>query len=338
MKGKDMNELGHIGVLLGGCSSERDISFKSGKAVIKALSEKGCLVSPIEIESTDESEILGLLKDTKIDVAFIALHGEFGEDGGIQAILEKAGIPYTGSDVATSRITINKILTQRLLKQNGLLVPAYFSLQQDRAVDVEMALREIGGFPVVVKPAREGSSIGITIVQEKEKFVPALREAFLYGSEILVEKYVSGKEVTAGILDQQALPLVEIRPQHAFFDYEAKYKKGLTDYLVPADLPPAVFSAIQEEALKAFKILGCRDLARIDFIVDAQGRGFILEVNTIPGFTETSLLPKAAKYNRIEFWDLCLQIVQLALNRKGQQHFGKNCCLSRQQKTTSVKA
>ncbi len=312
----DSASLGRIGVIMGGCSSEREISFKSGRAVVKALAEAGCEVVAVELESCEEETVLAQLKTARIDVAFIALHGEFGEDGGIQGLLEQAGIPYTGSDAKSSRVTISKVMTQERLFGAGLLVPAHCVMVAGKNIPGEDVLCHLKGLPVVVKPSCEGSSIGITIVREKGKLKEAIELAFSYGDEVLVEQYIAGRELTAGILDGRALPLVEIRPKKAFFDYDAKYQKGMTEYIVPAEVPETIAKRIQQAAVQAYQVLGCRDLSRIDFILDEKGDAYLLEINTIPGFTETSLLPKAARQAGIGFGELCLRIVGLALARK----------------------
>ncbi len=312
--------LSTVGVLMGGCSAERDISFKSGRAVCKALGEAGCKVIAVEINSTDEKEIVSLLEKSAVDVMFVALHGEFGEDGGIQAILEKMGIPYTGSDVRTSRLAMNKVLTKDVLNQNGMVLPRSQVISKNEDMPSEDILRSLGGLPLVVKPACGGSSIGITIVREKERLTGAMDLAFQHGQEIIMEQYVVGREIAAGILGEEALPLVEIRPKSSFFDFKAKYQTGMSDYVVPADIPDATAAKVRQTALAAYQDLGCRDFARVDFILDDQGNPFLLEINTIPGFTATSLLPMAAQRAGYGFGELCLKIVQFAMDRSGVWH------------------
>ena len=314
---QSVEQLGHIGVLMGGCSSEREISLKSGKAVYKALKEMDCRVSEIDITSKEEKNVVSCLNQFDIDLAFIALHGEFGEDGQIQAILEKRGLPYTGSDSETSRLAMNKISTQELLKKHQFPVAPFYAVSKHVDVSIDHILESLGGVPVVVKPATEGSSIGITVVHEKENLAQALSLGFQYGTELLIDKYVSGKEITAGILDGKALPLVEIRPESAFFDFAAKYEKGKTKYIVPAEISEKEQERIQQVAVAAYQKIGCRDFARLDFILDEQGNIFILEANTIPGFTETSLLPMAAQREGMHFGELCLKIACLAAKRQG---------------------
>jgi D-alanine-D-alanine ligase len=301
---------------MGGCSSEREVSLKSGKAIFHALQELGCHVSAIDITTSDESVIQNKFKDSQLEVAFLALHGTFGEDGTIQGILDRAGIPYTGSGVAASRSAINKILTQKILQEAGIPVPPHLFLSQDEPRDWGKIMNSLGGLPLVVKPACEGSSIGITIVADESAGLDAINEAFRYGPQILIERYIAGRELTAAILEDQPLPLVEIKPKRPFFDFTAKYQKGMSDYIVPAALGRAITQRIQNLALQAFQAIGCRDFARVDFILDGEERPYVLEINTIPGFTATSLLPMAAQEAGYSFSDLCLKIIGLAWQRK----------------------
>ena len=312
----DISQLGHIGILMGGCSSEREISLRSGEAVYTALKERGCQVTKIDISTDDEEAILRLLKESLIQVAFITLHGRLGEDGRIQAILEKVGLPYTGSGVEASQRSLNKILTQDLLMKKQIPVPEYKVVRQEDHCSGDLLFEQFNGSPFVVKPASEGSSIGITIVRKKEETQPALALAFKYGEEVLVERFISGRELTVGILGQEALPVIEIKPKEAFFDFHAKYQAGTTEYLIPAPISQDMAARIQTIALQAHRALGCRHLSRVDVILDEQHQPFVLEINTIPGFTKTSLLPKAAAARGISFPDLCLKLTRLAYETK----------------------
>lgn len=309
-------QFGHIGVLMGGYSSEREISLKSGKAVFEALQRQGCRVSALDIREKDHTKIKQTIAAADLNIAFITLHGRLGEDGMIQSILEELDIPYTGSGVAASRLAINKVSTQDLFKKNGIHISPYAALSRGQEETALSAVERIGSFPVVVKPACEGSSIGITIVRDAGGLHGALERAWQYGDLALVEKYVPGRELTVGVLDQQALPVVEIRPKGAFFDFTSKYSQGMSEYIVPAQIPQETALLLQEEALQAHHVLGCEDFSRIDFILGQDGRHYALEVNTIPGFTSTSLLPKAAQEAGISFEQLCLRIVQLAYGKK----------------------
>lgn len=312
----NINELGNIGVLMGGDSSEREISLKSGRAIVEGLKDVSCKVYALEINSTDEAGICSLIKEHGIGIVFIALHGGAGEDGRVQSMLDKHCITYTGSDAESSRLAMNKVLTQDLLQQNNIPVPDFKIISKGTADSINKIFEYFKGIPVVVKPAREGSSIGINIVKEKNRLGNAIDQAFQYGEDIIIERYISGKEVTVGILGKDPLPLVEIRSQNPFFDFTAKYKKGMTDYIVPAQVPSDIAERIKKAALNAHCLLGCRDFSRVDFMLDEQCNEFLLEINTIPGFTSTSLLPMAAKEAGREFPQLCLEIVRLAVRRQ----------------------
>ena len=311
-----MRQPGLIGVLMGGYSSEREISLKSGQAIAKALKEAGCQVNAIDIPFKDEEKILDVIHKAKIDVAFIALHGSLGEDGRIQDFLEKSHVPYVGSGVAASRLAINKARTQALFKTAGIPVAEHLILESFSIDRLSRVLKTFS-FPVVVKPACEGSSIGVTIVFEKENLEVALKEAFRYGSDVLVEQYIKGREFTVGILNEAPLPVVEICPANPFFDFKAKYfSQGQTQYIVPAKIDDKLAKMMQSIALKAHQILNCRHFSRVDMMLDEDLNPYVLEVNTIPGFTETSLLPKAASAAGINFTQLCLKLIQLAYGQK----------------------
>ena len=307
---------GTIGVLMGGYSSEREVSLKSGKAVSQALQEQGCDVRALDINVKDEREIFDLIKNTRIDIAFITLHGRLGEDGIIQGILEKAKIPYTGSGVQASQLALDKTLTQKILKDNGIPIPSNRIVAQGSHLDVDEIWNALNNAAVIIKPACEGSSIGITVVQHKEDFKSALDQAFRYGPKALIEQYINGRELTVGVLAEKALPIVEIRPKSGFFDFTSKYQKGMSEYIVPAEIPNDVAVKIQALALKAHRALKCRHLSRVDLILDKNMNPFFLEVNTIPGFTATSLLPMAAKSAGMNFNQLCLTLVKLAYEQK----------------------
>jgi D-alanine-D-alanine ligase len=283
---------------------------------VEALQGGGYDVVPIDIVQTREEEITSLISKNNIDIAFIALHGRLGEDGTIQSILENLFIPYTGSGVQASRLAINKVLTQTLLKNNGIAVPANVILDKEDSPSTESILKNIGDLPWVVKPACEGSSIGISLVRNFSEFNSALRKARGYGWQVLIERFIVGRELTIGILEDRPLPIIEICPPQNFFDFTAKYNAGLTEYIIPANLPKELEWTLQEQALKAHRALGCRDISRVDMILAADGQSYILEINTIPGFTSMSLLPKAAKAAGLDFNQLCLKLVELAYGKK----------------------
>lgn len=297
---------GRVGVLLGGDSSEREISIRSGKAISKALQSQGVKVVEIgEKEPVREGVLAG-----SIDAAFIALHGKNGEDGAIQQFLEDQRIPYTGSGVAASRLAIDKIKSKETFLKNGLPTPSFaFFLKKGKKKPAAK------NFPVVVKPSRQGSSIGITIVRRSEDFEKAVAAAFSFDDEILVEEFVAGRELTVGVLGDEALPVIEIRPDSGVYDFTSKYTVGKTQYLVPAPIEEKTAAAVRAAGLAAHQVLGCRDLSRADILLGSDGKFHVLEVNTIPGFTETSLLPKAAKAAGISFEQLCLKILEMAVCR-----------------------
>ena len=316
MMNESGRQFGRVGVLMGGVSSEREVSLKSGKAVTEALLRRGCDVIALDIIDGEYKKIRSLIEEAGIDAAFIALHGQLGEDGGIQSILEKINIPYTGSGIEASRLAINKALAQDLFKKNGINVPSYVALSGDDELRIDAVVKQLGGFPIVVKPAREGSSIGINLTTTSEELKRAIGCAREYGPTVLLEQYIEGRELTVGILGQEALPVVEICPKRGFFDYEAKYTKGMADYIVPAGIPEDVSRGLQRTALCAHQVLGCADFSRVDFMLGAGRAHYVLEVNTIPGFTSTSLLPKAALAQGISFDQLCFKLMEMAYGKK----------------------
>jgi len=298
-----------IAVLMGGPSAEREVSLRSGTAVANALVATGANVLPIDIKDG------AFTIPTDVDVAFVALHGTFGEDGTLQQMLENSGVTYTGSGPQASARAFDKIAAKQEFLAAGIPTPKYEVV--DRMHVDSHRLTQLD-FPLVVKPARQGSSVGISIVHEEAEMDGACQIAWEYGDQLLAEEYIPGRELTVGIFDGRALPVVEIKPKHGFFTYDAKYTKGQTDYLVPAPLDPATESRAKLLALSAHDRLGCRDFSRVDLILSETGELFVLEVNTIPGFTETSLVPKAAREAGIEFTDLCARLVQMALARRGR--------------------
>jgi D-alanine-D-alanine ligase len=298
-----------IGVLMGGCSTEREISIQSGRAIEAALRRQGWSVVTIDVDR-DVSE---MIRQEKIELAVIALHGRWGEDGRIQGLLEIMGIPYAGSGVLASAIGMNKVMTKHILKYSGIPTPRFTVL---RSSTNTQGLPEGFNFPVVVKPTSQGSTIGVSIVRESDQISQAYQEAFEYDDEILVEEYIPGHEITAGILDGETLPLIEIIPKEKFYNYQAKYTKGMADYVVPAPLPYEVSRQVQTLALKAHHVLGCEGYSRVDFRVTSQGDPYILEINTLPGMTETSLLPKAARSAGMDYDSLVVRIVQTTRKKR----------------------
>ncbi|MEW6026400.1 MAG: D-alanine--D-alanine ligase [Planctomycetota bacterium] len=301
-----------IGVLLGGFSSERAISLKSGKAVFDALKGLGYPVKAIDVKSPD---VLPLLKG--IDFAFIALHGKFGEDGALQRILEKHHIPYTGPGPKASQAAFDKSITKKALTSHKIPTAPYVIISIEHRANSKhytlYAPRSTLHYPVVVKPCREGSSVGVSIVHNDAELKKALQAAARYDRNILIEQFITGREVTVGILGYTALPLIEVRPRQAFYSFSAKYQDKKTGYIVNPRLPAKVVRQIQQTALRAYRALGCSGLSRVDLIYSPAKGPFVLEINTIPGMTARSLLPKAARAKGIEFPQLCERLIRQTL-------------------------
>ncbi|HRK61137.1 MAG TPA: D-alanine--D-alanine ligase [Candidatus Omnitrophota bacterium] len=295
-----------IGVLLGGFSSERSVSIKSGTAVLESLKRSGLTAIAIDPRSKNFETKLN-----RVDAVFIALHGEFGEDGQIQKLLEKKKIPYAGSQVKGMQISFDKLKTKQILKQKGLPTPPFWILT--RANWKYVAARIPGSF--FIKPFTEGSSVGVELIESFEKNADIIRKSVHRYGKILAEAKVTGREVTAGILGDKKLPVVEIRTQRAFYDYTAKYTPGFTEYVTEHGLPGRQVRRIQNTAMKVFKALQMRDFGRIDMMLDEKGRPYVLEANSIPGLTAMSLLPKAAGKAGISFDELVLTIVGMAARR-----------------------
>lgn len=300
-----------IAVLMGGQSAEHEISIRSGRAVWTALIQKGYDAIPLEVDSS----VVGRLREVRGQIAFIALHGPGGEDGTIQGMLEVIRIPYTGSGVQACAVAMDKALTKILLEQSGMPVPRGIVREQgDRRKPLP------GGFklPLVVKPVSQGSTLGITIVRKARDLQKALDAAFAYGPAALIEEYIDGREFTVGILNDKTLPVVEIIPRGGFYDFAAKYTPGASVYKAPAPLPGRTAKLLHALALQAHRRLGCRGATRVDFRLDRKGRPFLLELNTVPGMTETSLLPMAAKAARLSYEDMVEAILESALAREAE--------------------
>jgi D-alanine-D-alanine ligase len=310
----EIKNFGRVGVLMGGPSSERDISLKSGKAVFSALKEANVEAVAIDITTDNSRENVSLLKKYNLDCAFIALHGRFGEDGAIQSILEGMHLPFTASGVKASKLAMDKIGSLEIFSHGGLCVPKSQFLGKS-AYQKEKNFTSQFGFPLVVKPANHGSSIGLSLVERIQELPAAIQLAFKFDEHIIIQEYVPGRELTVGILDEVALPVIEIITKNKFFDFTAKYQDKSTQYILPAVLGQGVGLEIQQAALKAHKLLGCYGCSRVDFILTKDSRAYILEVNTIPGMTATSLLPKAAKIVGIEFSQLCFKLLELAYEK-----------------------
>jgi D-alanine-D-alanine ligase len=323
-----MKDLGQIAVFMGGPSSEREISLASGEAVLAALKQEGLNARGFDLRS--EKDIIDILDKESIDCAFIALHGRFGEDGTLQRILSERGVAYTGSREQASRLAIDKVASREIFQTQGVPCPASLILnkalpsgKQVLSKDADILsispfdLRKghldfIKGFPLVVKPACQGSSIGLSLVEDERHFTQAVELAFTYDERVILEEYLPGDEITVGIFEERPLPIVQICPTNKFFDFQAKYEKGRTEYIVPAPLKEALYNQAQKYALLAHQALDCFCFSRVDMII-SRGVSYVLEVNTIPGMTATSLLPKAAKAAGISFSELCLRIIRASI-------------------------
>jgi len=297
-----------IGVLCGGSSQEREISLKTGDAVYRAMVSLGLNACKFDVDK----DIAAKLVKEKINLAFLGLHGKLGEDGTIQGLLEIMGVPYTGSGVLASALALDKSYTKKVFSYHNLPMAKYKVLEK-RVESPGDILGELK-CPVIVKPAREGSTIGVTIVREPDGLDSAINLAFSYGDKILIEEYIEGREITVGILGDEALPVIEIVSKTAFYDYRAKYEPGMSKHIVPAELPREQYQLAQSLALSAHRALGCKGATRVDMVMDREGKIYLLEVNTIPGMTETSLLPEAAAVAGIDFKQLVVKILSYALD------------------------
>lgn len=310
----EIKDFGRVGVLMGGPSSERGISLKSGKAVLSALLESGVDALGIDIITDNVEENIRLLQSQNLNSVFIALHVRFGEDGAIQEILEKMNLPYTASGVAASRLAMDKISSLKKFKDGGLCVPKSHFLEKSVYRKNRVYKNDLG-MPLVIKPANHGSSIGLSLVEHDEGVFAAIDLAFEFDERIIIEEYIFGRELTVGVLDEAALPVIEIIPKNKFFDFEAKYQAGLTEYIIPAHLEEDIAGKVQQAALAAHKLLGCFGCSRTDIILSKDDLPYVLEVNTIPGMTATSLLPKAAKIIGIDFNRLCIKLLELGYEK-----------------------
>jgi D-alanine-D-alanine ligase len=293
-----------IGVLMGGISAERDVSLNTGKGVLEALRSKG--YDAVGIDWTESRDLTELLRSEKVAVVWNALHGTYGEDGCVQGLLECLRIPYTGSGVIASGAAMDKVLSKDLFRANMVYTPDGVVIHPG---DDAAAIADDLGYPVVVKPSREGSTVGVTIVKDPSELAAAIELAGRCHGVIMMEEYIPGRELSVGVLDDQVLGTVEIRPKKQFYDYSAKYLSGDTEYLVPAPLSPIADAQAREQGLLAYQALGCCGHARVDVRLDPEDRPWVLEVNTLPGMTGTSLLPKIAKHAGMDYATLCEKIL-----------------------------
>jgi D-alanine-D-alanine ligase len=339
-----MNHL-RITVLMGGTSSERDVSLASGIRIAAALRTCGHMVSAVDpargpmsveeeaalasgtvVQSAPPSQqalramerealprlVTNLPKAEDTDVVFLGLHGGIGEDGTIQSLLTLTGVPFTGSGHLSSALAMDKDLSKQLFRQAGVTTADW--LMAPATVD---EVHEALGFPVIVKPSKQGSTVGLSIVKQPSDLAPAIDLAYQFDDDVMLERFIAGRELTVGVLGDVALPVGEIIPKHEIYDYECKYTVGMADERFPAELTGEESSCVQDQALKAFRALKLRGYARIDFRMAADGTFFCLEANTLPGMTQTSLIPQAALAAGISFPSLCDRIVQLALPERG---------------------
>jgi D-alanine-D-alanine ligase len=302
-----------IAVLCGGDSSEREVSLETGEAVARALDARGHYVRLVDVRGRSLDALDGL----DLDAAFIALHGTFGEDGQVQLLLETRGIPYTGSGVEASRLAMDKPAAKQRFAERGVPTPPWAAI--DRGAPPEQARAAIVeiGFPQVIKPAREGSSVGVTVACSVPEATEGLEECFRLADRALIEERIRGRELTVGVLGGHTLPVIELVYPTDIFDYEAKYTPGTTRHVIRRDLPEGTTEQVRAVALQAHHALGCRDLSRVDLMLGADGTPWVLEVNTVPGMTATSLVPDAARAAGIEFPELCETILRHALKRAG---------------------
>lgn len=295
-----------IGVLYGGWSSEREISLKSGACVLESLKKQGFKTVGIDIDK----DFFKKIRD--FDVAFIALHGKPGEDGTIQGILDFIDVPYTGSGVAGSSIGMDKILSKSIFIAAGLPTPDHY---YEKEIDIAKIIDQLG-FPVVIKPRAEGSSVGMAIIHRRDKLAAAIKRISRHYPDLIFEKYIPGMMATCGILNEIPLPILEIAPRQCkYYDYKSKYTQGMTEYIIPARLPDDKYKKTQQIALTAHKATGCFGFSRIDFVFDAANEPYVLEVNTIPGLLQESNLPLEARANGLNYDALVYEILKTSLVR-----------------------
>lgn len=303
-----------VAVVMGGPSAEREVSLNTGAAIANALREYG-YTNVVEID-LDPRNFGKQLAESKAEVVFNAVHGLYGEDGRLQTLLEIREMPYTGSGMIASVSCMDKVITKRMLRDAGISTPACLIVNKKESGIKEKIMQRFSSLPVVIKPASQGSSIGVEIVKEEKQLDEALANAFKYSRDILVEEFIGGKELTVSMMQKDgevvALPVIHIAPHSGMYDYHSKYTKGATEYICPADLDEETTKKVQEISKQAYEVLGCSGVARADVMLDEEGNGYVLEINTVPGMTATSLVPKAAAAAGISFPELCNIILQSA--------------------------
>jgi D-alanine-D-alanine ligase len=336
-----------VALLMGGRSSEREISLRTGRGIAQALRALGHEVTAVDaangrllpagdeeraalpdaavrdLPATAEAAVVQASAVDEAAVVFLALHGGAGEDGTVQALLDLTGKPYTGSGVLASALAMNKAMAKRVFEREGIPTPRWVLLRAGDAV-AEVNAGALGGYPLVVKPNTEGSTVGLTIVQRPEDLTRAIATAAGYGPDVLIEAYVPGRELTVAVMGDEALPLVEILPKSGFYDYQHKYTAGMSEYVCPADLPESLAARIRELGVRAARSLDCRGVSRVDFRLSPAGEALCLEVNTIPGMTPLSLVPMAAKARGISYEQLVQRMLDLAVEewrrRRAHRH------------------
>lgn len=302
-------------VLMGGTSEERQVSLRSGKAVFRGLEDNGYEVAGLDFNPESLQEI----QNVQPDVVFIALHGKKGEDGTVQGLLETMGIPYTGSGVASSAICMDKGLSKKLFQYEGIPTADFIMISKESFDNSESFLEELENklaLPVVIKATNQGSSIGTYIARQRNDIIKMIEAAFEFNDEVIVEKFIDGIELTAAVLGNEehlVLPLIEISSENEFYDFESKYTPGMCNHIIPARIEHEAMERVKIISEKTYKAMGCKGFARVDLIIDKKGNPFVLEVNTVPGMTEMSLVPDAAAAAGISFNELLDKIVQLAL-------------------------
>lgn len=303
---------------MGGMSEEREVSLRSGKAVARALTEANYEVETLDFNQDNLVEI----KTINPDVVFITLHGKNGEDGSVQGYLDILGIPYTGSGLTASAVGMNKILTKKMLCFDNIPTADFIIIEHNNFLNesesIVNGIVDNLGLPVVVKAPNQGSSIGTYIVRNKNEISKAIKDAFTYDHEVLVEKFIDGIEVTASLIGNDnpiVLPLIEITSTNEFYDYESKYTPGMCEHIIPARIADEMIQEINDLSVKVYKLLGCKGFARVDFIIDYNNDPYVLEINTIPGMTDMSLVPDAARAIGISYVELCDKVVKLALEQ-----------------------
>lgn len=303
-------------VLMGGISTERDISIRSGQAIYKGLVSNGFEAKLFDIGYDNVQELINY----KPDLAYIALHGVGGEDGSIQGLLQWLQIPYTGPGLACSAICMDKILTKKIFHSTDVATPKYSVINLEKEINVDKIIDELG-FPLVVKAASQGSSIGLKIVDNKDDLVPAIKHALSFNGGVLLEQYISGMELTVPIIgneEPEVLPIIQIKSANEFYDFESKYTPGMSQHIIPAQIDDETRKLVENEAKKAYLAAGCRGISRVDVILDNNFIPYVIEINTVPGMTETSLFPDSAKYAGVSFPELVKKVVDYALkNNRG---------------------